>query len=249
MRRIILSLLLVLTSVFVISCSDSGSDSGSSFTPITDDNPDTWVGTYDLYYLEPVSSPIDSAGIVISNNCQRDADENNNYSHCNNVAATGQLVISKDETGKYRVETKIQLSQNAPLNTGDYREQTYTYVDYGAIAPTYSQSQKYDDNGTPITDEKGNPVLETRVNFNLINVTVTGRTLTKEFVSSVSYVWIRDRTSDSLNLFSPYQRNLGYDRIIFYKKSDTPITLNPNTPFTPMSGFKEVPDKADEVVQ
>lgn len=246
MRRIILSLLLVLTSVFVISCSDSDSDSGSSFTPITEDNLDTWVGTYDLYYLHPVSSPIDSAGIVISNNCQRDSVPNVN---CHNVAATGQLVISKDETGKYRVETKIQLSQNAPLNTGDYLEQTYTYVDYGAIAPKYSQYQKYDDNGTPITDEKGNPVLETQVYFDLVNVTVTGRTLTKEFVSSVYYASIIDRSSDSLNLFPPYQGNLRFSRIIFYKKSDTPITLDPNTPFTPMSGFKEVPDKADEVVQ
>lgn len=243
MRRIILSLLLVLTSVFVISCSDSDSDSdsGSSFTPITKDNLDTWVGTYDLYYLHP-----DGGDIMISNNCQR---YNATDVNCHNVAATGQLVISKDETGKYRVETKIQLSQNAPLNTGDYLEQTYTYVDYGAIAPTYSQYKIYDDNGTAITDEKGNPVLETRVGFDLSHVTVTGRTLTKEFISSVSYPRISYRSSDSLDLFQPYHGNLRFTRIIFYKKSDTPITLNPNTPFTPMSGFKEVPDKADEVVQ
>lgn len=243
MRRIILSLLLVLTSVFVISCSDSGSDSGSSstFTPITKDNPDTWVGTYDLYYLHP-----DGGDIMISNNCQR---YNATDVNCYNVAATGQLVISKDETGKYRVETKIQLSQNAPLNTGDYLEQTYTYVDYGAIAPTYSQAKIYDDNGTAITDEKWNPVLETQVVFDLSHVTVTGRTLTKEFVSSVSHPRISYRSSDSLNLFQPYHGNLRFTRIMFYKKSDTPITLDPNTPFTPMSGFKEVPDKADPVVQ
>lgn len=233
MRRIILSLLLVLTSVFVISCSDSGSDSGSSFTPITEDNLDTWVGTYGLYHLDP-----EGGDIIISNNCQRDSV---NSVNCHNVAATGQLVISKDETGKYRVETKIQLSQNAPLNTGDYLEQTYTYVDYGAIAPTYSQSQKYDD--------KGNPVLETDIYLMFTNV--SGRTLTKEFASSVSDASrISYRSPDSsLNLHNPYQGNLRFSRIIFYKKSDTPITLNPNTPFTPMNGFKEVPDKADEVVQ
>ncbi len=94
MRRIILYLLFVLTSVFVISCSDS--DSGS-FSP----NP---------------------TGIVIQNDCQRDASEGNDYSHCSNVEATGELVISKDESGKFRLVTKIQLSQNAPLDIGGYFE-------------------------------------------------------------------------------------------------------------------------------
>ncbi len=74
---------------------------------------------------------------------------------------------------------------------------------------------------------------------------VTGRTLTKEFTSSV-HSRVGDRNYRSINLYNLYQINLGYIRIIAYKKSDTPITLDPNTPYTPMKGFK---DKADPVVK
>lgn len=256
MKRTILSLLLFgITSIFIFGCSDSGGDGdrGSSFTPTTDFTPttegnlDTLVGTYDVYFLEP-HYEIPSGGIVISNNCQRNADEYNNYnSHCQNVDVIGKAIIKKETGGKFRLITKIQLSQSAPLDTGDYLEQTYTYADYGAVEPTYFEYIK--------KDEKGNEVInETRIHLNFTDV--TGRTLTKEFndrLSSILYsrsisnVQIRDE--HSINIFDPYQRNLGYGRIIAYKNSDIPIELDKNTPYTPMNGFKQEADPAETIGQ
>lgn len=226
MKRNILSLLLfVLTSIFIVSCSDSGDDSPApALAPI---NTDELVGTYDItfFYTDAVMTKLTtncaeavSRGFVAAGGCN-DSD---------NVTHQGEAVITKTDTG-IKIATKIQMSGGTFKNpeysmyvtNQDYQYTEYKEIPFSAITSIVN---------TGATAVKG----------------TTGRNLTNKTESpNDTYFFTMQADGTLLNTM---QNNMVVPvdvRVIMKKKSDTPATLDPNKAYDPApAGFKAEPDPA-----
>ncbi len=226
MRRNILSLLLfVLTSIFIVSCSDSGDDSPApALAPI---NTDELVGTYDItfFYTDAMITKLTtncseavSKGFTAPGTCT-DAD---------NVAHQGEAVITKTDTG-IKIATKIQMSGGTfknPEYSMFVTDQDYQYTEYKEI-PFSAITTDVNTGGTAVTG-------------------TTGRNLTQLTESPTDTYTFKVQADGSLLNEMKNNMVLPVDvRVIMKKKSNTPATLDPNKAYDPApAGFKAEPDPA-----
>ena len=236
MRRNIVSLLLfVLTSIFIVSCSDSGDDSSSSSvapipstTKIDLSNPDTLVGTYEITFFAT-----NAVVAAITNDCAVLSSDFPALKQCDNpsndqVTMKGEGTISKDSDGNYQIITKVQMAggafANNPVVQSTALDDVYNYTVY-----------------TPI------PVAE--INASGVNTSKTikgtsGRNLTKNTNGpNDEYVFKLQDDGTLLNEMIKADVpivNTTDVRVIMKKVSDTAKTLNPNEAFPEpaISGFQ-----------
>ena len=228
MRRNILSLLLfVLTSIFIVSCSDSGDDSSSPAIPNNQINPDTLVGTYDITFFYT-----DAAVTKLTTNCAEAVSRGFvSAGGCNdsdNVTHQGEAVITKTATG-IKIATKIQMSGGTfdnPTYSMYVVGQNYQYTEYPEI-PFSAITTDVNTGGTAVTG-------------------TTGRNLTKLTESPTDTYTFKVQADGSLLNEMKNKMVLPVDvRVIMKKKSDTPATLDPNKAYDPApAGFKAEPDPA-----
>ncbi len=239
MKRNILSLLLfVLTTIFIVSCSDSSDDSGGSsapanpdtpseVTPIDLSNPDTLVGTYDITFFYT-----DAMLTKLTTNCSEAVSKGfttqDSCSDADNVSHQGEAVITKTNTG-IKIATKIQMSGGTfenPSYSSLVTGQNYQYTEY----PEIPFSAITTDVNTGDTAVKG----------------TTGRNLTKETESPNDTYTFKVQADGTLLNEMKNNMVLPVDvRVIMKKESDIPATLDPNKPYDPApANFKEIPDPA-----
>ncbi len=231
MKRNILSLLLfVLTTIFIVSCSDSSDDSGGSSAP---DNKDPLVGTYDITFFWT-----DARIAVLTNDCAKSKElgyESKDGPSCRdneNVTLTGEGTISKDESGNYQIITKVQMAggifdnpnSNPTLTTmmGELNDNKYNYTVYSLIPAAEISSSGINVNGTV----KG----------------TTGRNLTKETDSpNDTYKFTLQSDGTLLNEMTNNMVTPAEVRVIMKKRSDQPIPLDPNKAYDPApDGFEYI---------
>ncbi len=242
MKRNILSLLLfVLTSIFIVSCSYSGDDSGSapiptattvepsapaeSVTAIDLNNPDTLVGTYEITFFAT-----DAVITAITNDCDLLSTNFPHLRQCSNpsndqVTMTGEATISKDSGGNYQIITKVQMAggafANNPVVQSTAPNDVYNYTVYTPIpASTIST-----DPSTGGLNATGSVVKGT-----------SGRNLTQNINGpNDEYVFKLQGDGTLLNEMTKADVpvvNTTDVRVIMKKKNDEVKALDENKPYT-----------------